>query len=326
MIRSRIIGTGSCLPEKVLTNRDLEKLVETTDTWIQERTGIRERRMASEKEAASDLAVPAAQKALEMAGVTAEDLDLIIVATGTPDMLFPSTACLVQDRLWARRAFAFDLSAACSGFVYALAVADQYIRAGTARTALVIGSEVLSRFVDWTDRTTCILFGDAAGATVLQAAEGDRGILSTHLYSDGSLWELICIPGGGSRNPPSEETLKQRLNFLKMKGSETFKVAVRALEEAARAALEANRCRPEEVNWVIPHQANKRILGAVADRLGIPMQKMVMNLERVGNTSAASIPVAMDQAARDGRLKTGDIVLLDAFGGGLTWGSALIRW
>lgn len=326
MIRSAIIGTGSYLPEKILTNQELEKRVDTSDQWIQERTGIRERRIASDKEATSDLAVAAAQRALANAGVEPDELDFIIVATGTPDMLFPSTACLVQDRLWAKRAMAFDLSAACSGFVYALSVADQYIKSGGAKTVLVIGSEVMSRLMDWTDRSTCILFGDGAGAALLRAEEGDRGVLSSHLHSDGSLWDLICVPGGGSRNPPSEAVLDQRLNFLKMKGSETFKVAVRALEECAREALTANGLAPEDLKLVVPHQANLRIIRAVADRLGVPMEQVVINLDRVGNTSAASIPIALDEAVQKGRLSSGDLVLLAAFGGGLTWGSALLRW
>jgi 3-oxoacyl-[acyl-carrier-protein] synthase-3 len=310
----------------VLTNKDLQKRVETSDEWIRERTGIRERRIASDHEAASDLAVAAAQRALEMARIRAGDLDLIIVGTGTPDMLFPSTACLVQDRLGANQAFAFDLSAACSGFLYALSVGDQYIRTGSAQTALIIGSEVMSMLMDWTDRSTCILFGDGAGAAVLKGQRSRRGILSTHLHSEGSFWDLICVPGGGSRFPPSKETLEKRLNFLKMKGNETFKVAVRTLEEAAREALEANQCTAEDLDYVIPHQANLRIIQSVAQRLGIPMEKMVVNLQNYGNTSAASIPIALDEAVRTNRVKEGHLILLEAFGGGLTWGSALIRW
>lgn len=326
MIRSLIIGTGSYLPERVLTNRDLEKRVDTSDQWIMERTGIRERRIASDKEAASDLAVVAARRALEMAQVKATELDLIVVATGTPDMLFPSTACLVQNHIGASRAFAFDLSAACSGFLYALSVGDQYVRTGSAQRVLIIGSEVMSMLMDWTDRSTCILFGDGAGAVVLKAHRGQRGILSTHLHSEGSLWDLICVPGGGSRFPPSKETLEKRLNFLKMKGNETFKVAVRTLEEAARETLKANHFTIKDLDLVIPHQANLRIIQSVAQRLGIPVEKMVINLQHYGNTSAASIPIALDEAVRTGRLKEGHLVLLEAFGGGLTWGSALIRW
>jgi 3-oxoacyl-[acyl-carrier-protein] synthase-3 len=268
----------------------------------------------------------AAQRALAMARLKPTELDLILVATGTPDMLFPSTACLVQNHLGASKAFAFDLSAACSGFLYALSVGDQYIRAKSAKNVLIIGSEVMSMLMDWTDRSTCILFGDGAGAVVLQAHRGRRGILSTHLHSEGSLWDLICVPGGGSKFPPSKETLEKRLNFLKMKGNETFKVAVRTLEEAAREALEANHCTTEDLDLVIPHQANLRIIQSVAQRLGIPTGKMVVNLQRYGNTSAASIPIALDEVVRAGRLREGHLVLLEAFGGGLTWGSALIRW
>lgn len=326
MIRARIIGTGAYLPERRLTNQELERTVDTSDRWIVERTGIRERRIAAPEEATSDLAAAAGRQALSASGVAASSLELIIVATATPDMLFPSTACLVQERLGAKQAFAFDLSAACTGFLYALAVADQYIRAGTYRTVLVIGAEVLSRMVDWTDRTTCILFGDGAGAAVLQADRGERGILSTHLHSDGALWDLIHIPGGGSRRPPSAETLADRMNFVKMKGSETFRVAVRALEEVAREALAANHLSTEQLALVIPHQANLRILQAVADRLGVPAEKVMINVDRYGNTSAASIPIALDEAVRGGRVKPNDLLLLEAFGAGLTWGAAVVRW
>ncbi len=326
MIRARVIGTGAYLPERRLTNQELERTVETSDRWIVERTGIRERRIAAPEEATSDLAAAAGRQALAASGVAASSVELIIVATATPDMLFPSTACLVQEQLGAKQAFAFDLSAACTGFLYALAVADQYIRAGTYRTVLVIGAEVLSRMVDWTDRTTCILFGDGAGAAVLQAERGPRGILSTHLHSDGALWDLIHIPGGGSRRPPSAETLANRMNFVKMKGSETFRVAVRALEEVAREALAANGLSMEQLALVIPHQANLRILQAVAERLGVPEEKMMINVDRYGNTSAASIPIALDEAVRGGRVKPNDLLLLEAFGAGLTWGAAIVRW
>ena len=326
MIRARVIGTGAYLPERRLTNQELERMVETSDRWIIERTGIRERRIAAPEEATSDLAAAAGRQALAASGVAASSVELIIVATATPDMLFPSTACLVQDRLGAKQAFAFDLSAACTGFLYALAVADQYIRAGTYRTILVIGAEVLSRMIDWTDRSTCILFGDGAGAVVLQADQGARGLLSTHLHSDGALWDLIHIPGGGSRRPPSVETLANRMNFVKMKGSETFRVAVRALEEVAREALTANGLTPEELTLIIPHQANLRILQAVAERLAVPEGKVVINVDRYGNTSAASIPIALDEAVRGGRIKPDDLLLLEAFGAGLTWGAALMRW
>jgi 3-oxoacyl-[acyl-carrier-protein] synthase-3 len=326
VIRARVTGTGAYLPDRRLTNQELERTVETSDRWIVERTGIRERRIAAPDEATSDLATAAGRQALTASGVPASSVELIIVATATPDMLFPSTACLVQERLGAKQAFAFDLSAACTGFLYALAVADQYIRAGTYRTVLVIGAEVLSRMVDWTDRTTCILFGDGAGAVVVQADDGTRGVLSTHLHSDGSLWDLIHIPGGGSRRPPSAETVADRMNFVKMKGSETFRVAVRTLEEVAREALTANGLSTDDVALLIPHQANLRILQAVAERLSLPVEKMVINVDRYGNTSAASIPIALDEAVRAGRVRPNDLLLLEAFGAGLTWGAAVVRW
>ncbi len=325
-LKTRIIGTGSYLPEKVLTNHDLEKMVETTHEWIMERTGIRERRIASEKEAASDLAFHAAMGALESAGTGPEDLDFIIVATATPDMLFPSTACIVQDRLGAKRAFAFDLSAACSGFIYALSVADQFIRSGHSRTGLVIGAEALSRFVDWKDRSTCILFGDGAGAVVLRGERGGRGILSTHLHADGAFGDLLTIPGGGSRCPAGDLMVRERLQFIKMRGNETFKVAVNTLNDVVEEVLSRHGLSPEAIDLLIPHQANFRIIQAVAKKLNFPLKKMMINLERYGNTSAASIPIAMDEAVLEGRLGKGDLVLLEAFGGGLTWGAALIRW
>ena len=325
-IRGQIVGIGSYAPSRVVSNQDLEKIVETTDQWIVERTGVRERRVAAENEAASDLAVKAAQRALENASVSEKDIDLILVATSTPDMFFPSTACLVQDRLGARQAVAFDLSAACSGFIFALSVADQYIRNDAFKTVLVIGSEVMSRIVNWSDRNTCILFGDGAGAVVIRPTRGPSGILSTHLHSDGRLWELIQVPGGGSRIPPSLEMVTQKKQFVHMRGSETFKVAVRALEEAAHEALKANHVNASEISFFVPHQANARIIKAVAERLGVPLSKVVMNLDRYGNTSAASIPMALDEVVRNGKLRRGDLVLLDAFGGGLTWASALIRW
>lgn len=326
MLRSRIIGTGSYLPEHVLTNAEIERMVETSDQWIVERTGIRERRIAAPSEATSDLAAVAARRALEAAGIRPSEVDVILVATATPDMLFPATACLVQARLGATRAFAFDVSAACTGFLYGLSVADQYVRSGAARTVLVIGAEVLSRVIDWTDRTTCILFGDGAGAVVLRAEQGDRGILSTHVHADGALWDFIHVPGGGSRHPPSEDTLVRRLQFLRMKGSETFKVAVRTLEETAWEALKANGLSIGDIQWFVPHQANRRIIEAVGARLGLPGERVVMNLERVGNTSAASIPVALDELVRARRVASDHLLLFAAFGAGLTWGSAIVRW
>lgn len=326
MIRSRIIGTGSYLPKKILTNRDLVRRIETTEQWILERTGIRERRIADEKEATSDLAGKAAVCALDMAGIHVNDLDLIIVATATPDMLFPSTACLVQDLLQAKKAAAFDVNAACSGFLFGLSIADQYIRGGSIQNVLVVGSEVLSRIIDWSDRNTCVLFGDGAGAVVLGPTKDDRGILSTHLHSDGRLWELIRVPGGGSRVPPSPSMMAEGLSYLKMKGNETFKVAVRTLEEAVIETLKANNIEIEEVSLLVPHQANLRIIQAVVQRLGFSIEKVMINVDRYGNTSAASIPIALDEAVRGGRVKDGDLILLEAFGAGLTWASGLVKW
>jgi 3-oxoacyl-[acyl-carrier-protein] synthase III len=323
-VRGRITGTGSYAPAKVLSNVDLENMVATSDEWITERTGIRARRVAGAAEACSDLAVKAAQQALEAASIGAADLDMVLLATCTGDYPLPATACLIQHQLGATRAAACDLSAACCGFVYALSVADAYVRTGM-RHVLVIGSEVMSAITDWTDRNTCILFGDGAGAAVVSASEGERGILSTHLRSDGALWELISVPGGGSRLPPSEKVVTEKLNCIKMKGNETFKVAVRTLEEVARETLAANKVSVEDLDLYVPHQANMRILKAVSDRLGLPLEKM-LNLDRYGNTSAASIPIALDEAVRQGRIKEGSLVMLGAFGAGLTWASALIRW
>lgn len=326
MFRSKIIGTGSYAPAKIMTNHDLEEIISTSDHWIAERTGIRERRIASEWEATSDLATIAAERALKYAGLDPMELDLIVVATSTPDMVFPSTACIVQDKIGARRAAAFDISAACSGFIYALAVGDQYIRSGTASSVLVIGAEVMSRIIDWTDRGTCILFGDGAGAVVLKRGRVDSGILSTHLHSDGALWDLIYVPGGGSRIPPSIDVLERKLNCIKMKGSETFKIAVRTLADAACEALKANNLLPSDLDLLIPHQANMRIIKAVAEKLEIRMDKVIMNLDRFGNTSAASIPMALDEAVREGRIREGNFILMEGFGGGLTWGSAMVKW
>ncbi len=325
-MRAKIIGTGAYVPLKILTNQDLEKQIETTDRWIVERTGIRERHIAAPEEATSDLAVRAAAAALAMAGVSADAIDLIIVATCTPDMPFPSTACIVQDRLKATRAAAFDLSAACSGFLYALTVAEQSIRSGAYRTVLVIGAEVMSRIVNWEDRNTCILFGDGAGAVVVEASRGRSGVLASRLRSDGALCDLIRVPGGGSALPISEQVLADRLNTIQMKGNETFKVAVRAMAEIAKESLDACGLKISDVACVIPHQANLRILRAVAERLEVPMEKLVVNLDRFGNTSAASVPIALDEAVRAGRIGRGDLVLLLAFGGGLTWGACVVRW
>lgn len=324
-MRARITGTGSYAPERVMTNADIERMVATSDEWIRERTGIRERRVVADGQACSDLALIAAERALKAAGVSASELDLIVLATCTGDTPLPSTACLLQHRLGASRAAAFDLAAACCGFVYALGVADAYVRTGM-RHVLVVGSEVMSAITDWTDRNTCVLFGDGAGAAVVSASGDERGILSTHLHSDGSMCDLITVPGGGTRIPPSDKMVNDRLQYIKMKGNETFKVAVRTLEEVARETLAAHGVCVNDVDLYVPHQANVRIIKAVVDRLGLPLEKVVLNMDRYGNTSAASIPIALDEAVRDGRVRDGQLIMLGAFGAGLTWASALIRW
>jgi len=326
MVRTKITGTGSSVPERVLTNNDLEKMVDTSDDWITTRTGISERRIAAEGEYTSTFATAAAESALSMAGITAEELDLIVVATVTPDFPFPATACLVQNNLKANKAAAFDISAACSGFLYGVALANQCIRGGTVKKALVVGAEVLSRIVDWSDRNTCCLFGDGAGAVVLEARQGEAGILSSHIHSDGSYWELLHQPGCGNRNPAVQKTLDERLVYISMQGNEVFKLAVRAMEDVALEALAANGLTTADIDLFIPHQANRRIIDAIGKRLGLDGEQVFVNLERYGNTSSASIPIALDEANRTGRVREGDIVLFDAFGGGLTWGATLVRW
>ncbi|MDP1759301.1 MAG: beta-ketoacyl-ACP synthase III [Thermodesulfovibrionales bacterium] len=326
MLRAKIIATGSYVPERVLTNFDLEKMVDTSDEWIMERSGIRERRIASEKEAASDLAYEAAKAAFKKADIKPKDIELIIVATITGDMPIPATACHLQHKLGIKKAAAFDVNAACSGFLYGLSIADSFIKSGAYKRILLVGTEVLSRFTDWEDRTTCVLFGDGAGAVILEATDEDRGIVSTHIMSDGALWELLHMPGGGSINPPSKESLKKRQHYLKMKGNETFKVAVRTLENLVSRTLEENKLKASQISLLIPHQANLRIIQATAERLNIPMEKVFVNIDKYGNTSAASIPIALDEAVRQGRVRDGDYILLEAFGGGLTWASALIKW
>ncbi|MEC4684695.1 MAG: beta-ketoacyl-ACP synthase III [Nitrospirota bacterium] len=326
MLKARITGTGLYVPKKVLTNLDIEKMVDTSDQWIRERTGIRERRIAANEEAASDLALMASNEALKSAGLKARKLDLIIVATVSGDMPLPSTACLLQHRIGAKKAAAFDVNAACSGFIYALSTADAYIRAGIYKRVLVVGSEVLSRITDWTDRSTCVLLGDGAGAVVLEATDGDRGILSVKLNADGSMWDLLHIPAGGSRMPATEKTVKEGLHYMKMRGNETFKVAVRTLEKLVLSTLKEHKLKPEDISLLIPHQANLRIISATAKRLGLGLEKVMINLDRYGNTSAASIPIALDEAVRSGRVREGDYIILEAFGGGLTWASALIKW
>ena len=325
-MKTRIIGTGSALPDRILTNADLEKIVDTNDEWIVTRTGIRQRRIASEGEFTSTFAVEAGRRALQMAGVAAEELDLIILATITPDFPFPSTACIVQHELGATRAAAFDISAACSGFVYALSIADRYIRTGASKI-LIIGAEVLTRIVDWKDRNTCILFGDGAGAAVLTGDDSDHGVLSTHLFSNGSFWNLLYQPGSGNRNPATaKQTIDDELLYLRMEGNDVFKHAVRSMEEAALTALDTNGMSSKDIDIFIPHQANRRIIDATGKRLGLTDERVFVNLHNYGNTSAASIPIALDEANHAGLLAPGGIVLLDAFGGGFTYGSALIRW
>lgn len=326
MIRGRIISTGSYVPENTVTNHDLEKIVDTSDAWIIERTGIKERRVVSGTQAASDIALEAAKTALKGAHLKPKDIDLIIVATVTGDMPFPSTACYLQSKLGAQHAAAFDLNAACSGFLYGLHVASGFIKSEMHKRILLVGTEVLSKFTDWNDRTTCVLFGDGAGAVVIEATREKRGIYSTHIYSDGNLSDLISLPGGGSRYPCSKETIILGQNFIKMKGNETFKFAVRTLEDVVVKTLQANKLDPSQLSLLIPHQANIRIIQAMAKRLSMPMEKVFVNIEKYGNTSAASIPIALDEALRGGRIKDGDYILLEAFGGGLTWASSLIRW
>ena len=327
MYRTQIIGTGAYAPEKVVTNADLEKIVETSDAWITERTGIRERRVAADGEQTSDMAVRAAQRALEMAGVRAEDLDLIIVGTVTPDMPLPSCASFVQAKLGAKKAFAFDVLAACAGSLYAMSVADQFIRTGAVKRALIVGVELLTRIVDWEDRNSCVLFGDGAGAMVLApSVDGERGILSTHLHTDGTLAGILNIPGGGSLHPQSKEVVEKKLHKVHMSGKDVYKVAVRALPEAALEALAHNGMTAKDVTHVIAHQANLRIIESVMDRLELPLERCWLNIDRYGNTSSASLPTTLDEANRAGRLKQGDVIAMMAIGAGMAWGSALVRW
>jgi 3-oxoacyl-[acyl-carrier-protein] synthase-3 len=301
-------------------------MVDTSDEWITTRTGIRERRIAAADEAMSKFATLAARRALEASGVAASDLDLLICASVTPDMPIPATACIIQDQLDATNAAAFDLAAGCSGFLYGLTVAERFLASAQYRHVLLIGAEVLSKYVDWTDRTTCVLFGDGAGAVVMTAGEAPYGVLASALRADGSLADYIHVPAGGTREPASEKTIADRRHYIKMKGNETFKMAVRSMEETSREVLEKAGLTTRDIDLFIPHQANRRIIDAVGSRLGLRDDQVYVNIERVGNTAAASIPVALDEAVRDGRLKTGDVVLFTAFGTGLTWGSTAVRW
>jgi 3-oxoacyl-[acyl-carrier-protein] synthase-3 len=319
MMYSKVAGTGSYLPEKILTNQDLERMVDTSDEWIRTRTGIAQRHIAADNEMASDLALNASRQAMAAAGVTAGDIDLIIVATTTPDVIFPSTACILQDKLGVNDCPAFDVQAVCSGFIYALATADMFIRAGKCHTALVVGTEIYSRILDWTDRSTCVLFGDGAGAVVLTQSD-QPGILSSHLHADGSYSKILAVPGsicGGK---------VQGKPFVMMEGNVVFKFAIKVLEDVVREALAENNLEVSDIDWLIPHQANIRIIISTANKLGLPMEKVVATLDRHGNTSAASIPLALDIAVRDGRIKSGQLVLLEGVGGGFTWGAVLVRW
>ena len=319
---SRIIGTGGYLPEKILTNFDLEKMVETSDAWIRERTGIRQRHIAAEDQTTADLAEQAARQALEAADLSPDAIELIVVATTTPDKIFPSTACLLQQRLGNRGAPAFDVQAVCSGFIYALSVADQFIRTGMVRNALVVGAETLSRIIDWRDRNTCVLFGDGAGAVVLRADE-EAGILSTHIHADGRYEELLHVPSGVSRRPVSDSISERSMH---MKGSEVFKVAVNTLSRVASETLAHNGLTPDALDWLVPHQANKRIIDATGRKLKLKPEQVVVTVDRHANTSAASVPLALNEAVRDGRIQRGQLIMMEAFGGGFTWGSALVRF
>jgi 3-oxoacyl-[acyl-carrier-protein] synthase-3 len=319
---SKITGTGSYLPEKILTNHDLEKMVDTSDEWIRDRTGIEERHVAADDEFTVDLAEHAARRALEAAGKKASDIDLIIVATTTPDRVFPSTACLLQQRLDIHGCAAFDVQAVCTGFVYALGIADRFFRAGTTKCALIVGAETLSRIVDWTDRDTCVLFGDGAGAVVLEASE-EPGVMSSHLHADGSYESLLTVNYGVSTK---SSQLLEGNGGITMKGNEVFKMAVNTLGRIVDETLAANQLKKSDVDWLVPHQANMRIINATAKKLGLSTDHVVITVNKHGNTSAASVPLALDVAVRDGRIKRGEILLLEAFGGGFTWGSALIRY
>jgi 3-oxoacyl-[acyl-carrier-protein] synthase-3 len=321
-----IAGTGMYVPDRVLTNLDLEKMVDTSDEWIRERTGIVERRIAAPEQASSDMAVIAAQRALQSAGLTANDVDQIIVATTTPDRFLPSCACTVQAKLGAKRSASYDVFAACTGFIYGLGIGRGMIATGVAETVLLIGVEMLSRIVDYTDRNTCVLFGDGAGAVVLRPCAAGDGVLAISMSSDGELGEVLEVPSGGSSQPSSIETIAAKGHFIKMKGKELFRVAVRAMDESMRDALSETGLTPADVDLLIPHQANVRILDAVRERLGIPPDKVHVNIQRYGNTSSASIPISLDEAVREGRVKVGDRIGFVAFGGGVTWGASIMKW
>lgn len=326
--RTRIAGTGAYLPERVLTNADLERMVETNDQWIVERTGIQRRHICADDEVTSDLSLFAARKALEAADLTPTDLEMILVATVSGDQVMPSTACVLQEKLGCRRVMSFDITAACSGFVYGLSIADQYIKNGTYQNILVVGAETLHRIVNYKDRDTCILFGDAAGAAIVSRARDtdDADIFSTHMHAEGQLGDLFRLPGGGSKHPLSQYVLDNNMQFVTMKGREIFKNAVRTMSQCCQEALEANQVSSAEVDWLIPHQANRRIIEAVAKHFDFPVEKVIINVHETGNTSAATVPVALDEGIRDGRIKRGQTLLLCAFGAGITSGSVLLRY
>ena len=321
-----IAGTGSYAPEKILTNDDIAKIIDTNDEWIRTRTGIKQRRITGKGEATSDIATKAAIRALESAGIEPSKLDLIIVATVTPDFLFPATACIVQHNIGAKNAAAFDLEAACSGFLYSLAIGNSLISSGVYDNILIIGAEVFYNFLDWEDRTTCVLFGNGAGAALLRATSKENSIIGTYLGADGSGKDDVKIPAGGSRLPASQETVIQKQHYIKMRGNEIFKFAVREMSNSVITVLKQCDVSLGEVDWLIPHQANIRIIQAIGKRLSLPMEKVIVNIDRYGNTSAASIPIALDEAVRDGRIKDGDMIAMVAFGGGLTWAASVVRW
>ncbi|GAB61166.1 MAG: ketoacyl-ACP synthase III [Candidatus Jettenia sp.] len=324
--RASITGIGSYLPNKILTNYDLEKLVETSNDWIVQRTGIKERHIVENGIITSDLATQASIYAMEDAGVSPQDLDMIITSTITPDHIFPSTSCYIQQKLGATRAGAFDILAACAGFIYALAVGESFINSGAIKTALVVGAECLSKITDYTDRSTCVLFGDGAGAVIIQKNPTKHEILSTRLAADGSQADVLIMPGGGARNPASLESIQQRAHYIQFRGKEVFKLAINNITNLILETADENGLKLADIDLIIPHQSNLRIIEATMEKLGLPMEKAFVNIDKYGNTSSASIPIAINEARKEGRIKKGDIVMLVAFGGGLTWGSSIIRW
>lgn len=324
--RAAITGVGSYLPDKILTNHDLEELVDTTDDWILQRTGIRERRIVENGVTTADLGAIASLKAIENAGISAEEIDMIITSTITPDYLFPSTSCCLQKQIGAVHASAFDISAACAGFVYALSIGQSVINSGAAKTVLVVGAECLSKITDYTDRATCILFGDGAGAVVLQNNKEKHQILDTRVASDGTYADVLIIPGGGSKHPATAESVQERLHYIRFKGREVFKLAINTITNMVIETAQKNGFAVQDIDLIIPHQSNMRIIEATMERLKLPMEKAFVNIDKYGNTSSASVPIAIDEAQQEGRLRKGDLVMLVAFGGGLTWGSCVIRW